>query len=112
MAIVSHYNSKVWMGLGERSKGTKFSGKKSCSFWKLSSSYLFDVLTFVLVGYRKLINCSKLQHSEMIEISVIGYSRLGNRIVPTTQSITHFSSPRGALYNHNFHKVCLRYMRK
>lgn len=101
MATVSNSNSKVWMGKGKRSKHTRFGGRKSCLFWKLSSSHLLDVLTFVLIGYRKLINCSKLQHSEMIENSVIDYSHL-SKIIATTQSITYFSSLGDALYNHNF----------
>lgn len=71
-------------------------------FWKQSSSYLSDVLTFVLIGYRKLINCSKLQHSERTENLVIDYSHLG-KIIATTKNITYFPSPRCALYSHNFH---------
>lgn len=70
-------------------------------FWKQSSSYLSDVLTFVLIGYKMLINCSKLQHSEMIENSVIDYSRLG-KIISAIKNITYFPSPRCALYNYKF----------
>ena len=82
MAKLSHCNSKIPVGKGKKimSKSTMF----YCSieenlihlFWKQSSSSFFGVLTFVLIGYKKLINCSKLQHSEMIENSVTDYSLL------------------------------------
>lgn len=71
-------------------------------FWKQSYSYLSDVLTFALVGYRKLINCSKLPHSETTENPVIDYSHLG-KITATTKIITYFPSLRCAPYNQNFH---------
>lgn len=82
MAKLSHCNSKILVGKGKKitSKSTMY----HCSieenfihlFWKQSSSSFFGVLTFVLIGYKKLINCSKLQHSEMIENSVTDYSLL------------------------------------
>lgn len=110
MAILSHSNSKTWMDKRKRRKAQRsvFSGRKSHllkkkfflthSFWKLSSSYSSHVLTFVSIGYRKLTNCSKLQHSEMIGNPVIHHSHFG-KITATTQSRTYFPSPRGALYN-------------
>lgn len=60
-------------------------------------------LTFVLIGYRMLTNCSKLQHSEMTGNPVTDYSHLG-KILATTKNITYFPSLRCALYSHELHQ--------
>lgn len=78
-------------------------------FWKQSSSSFSDALTFVLIGYKKLINCSKLQHSEMIDNS---YRLFSFRYNCCNQKYNIFLAQDVLFTMLIFNKVCLKMYRK